>query len=109
MWDFSIGRTLGLLAQTFPFILLRMVVYFGITIAYIVATGAGAAIGYGVGHVSDDPAAFSIGLDSLVRMRERPDRWLVELAGAVERLGPVPTWEANVALAAAADDPAAVN
>ncbi len=50
----------------------------------------------------DDPAAFSIGLDSLVRMGERPDRWLVELAGAVERLGPVPTWEADVALAAAA-------
>jgi len=60
MWDFSIGRTLGLLAQTFPFILLRMLVYFGITIGYLVATGAGAAIGYGVGHVSDDPAAFSI-------------------------------------------------
>ena len=50
----------------------------------------------------DDPAAFSIGLDSLVRMGERPDRWLVELAGAVERLGPVLTWEADVALAAAA-------
>lgn len=60
MWDFSIGRTLGLLAQTFPFILLRMAVYFGITLAYLVATGAGAGIGYGVGHVSDDPAAFSI-------------------------------------------------
>ena len=29
-------------------------------------------------------------------------RWLPELAGAVERLGPVPTWEADVALAAAA-------
>jgi hypothetical protein len=60
MWDFSVGRTIGLLAQTFPFILLRMLVYFGITFAYIVATGGGAAIGYGVGHVSDDPAAFSI-------------------------------------------------
>jgi hypothetical protein len=60
MWDFSIGRTLGLLAQTYPFILLRMLVYFGITFAYIVATGGGAAIGYGIGHVSDDPAAFSI-------------------------------------------------
>ncbi|MBX9457738.1 MAG: hypothetical protein KL863_17905 [Rhizobium sp.] len=59
MWDFSIGRTLGLLARTFPFILLRMLVYFGITFAYIVATGGGAAIGYGVGHVSDDPTAFS--------------------------------------------------
>ena len=60
MWDFSIGRTLGLMAHTFPFILLRMAVYFGITIAYIAATGAGAAIGYGVGHISDDPASFGI-------------------------------------------------
>jgi hypothetical protein len=60
MWDFSIGRTLGLLAQTYPFILLRMLVYFGITFAYIVATGGGAAIGYGVGHVSDDPMAFTL-------------------------------------------------
>jgi hypothetical protein len=60
MWDFSIGRTLGLLAQTYPFILLRMLVYFGITFAYVVATGGGAAIGYGVGHVSDDPTAFTL-------------------------------------------------
>lgn len=60
MWDFSIGRTLGLLAQTYPFILLRMLVYFGITFAYIVATGGGAAIGYGGGHVSDDPMAFTL-------------------------------------------------
>jgi hypothetical protein len=59
MWDFSISRTLGLLAQTYPFILLRMAVYFGITFAFIVATGGGAAIGYGVGHVSDDPTAFT--------------------------------------------------
>lgn len=60
MWDFSVGHTLGLLVRTFPFILLRMLVYFGITFAYIVATGGGAAVGYGIGHVSDDPAAFSI-------------------------------------------------
>jgi hypothetical protein len=58
MWDFSVNRTLGLMVQTLPFILMRMVVYFGITIAYLVATGAGALVGYGVGHVSDDPGAF---------------------------------------------------
>ena len=45
MWDFSIGRTLGLLARTYPFILLRMLVYFGITFAYLVATGAVAGVG----------------------------------------------------------------
>lgn len=60
MWDFSISRTLGLLMRTLPFILLRMLVYFGITSAYIAATGGGAAIGYGVGHISDDPTAFSV-------------------------------------------------
>lgn len=60
MWDFSIGRTFGLMVQTLPFILMRMAVYFGITLAYLVAVGAGALVGYGVGHVSEDPAVFSI-------------------------------------------------
>jgi hypothetical protein len=55
MWDFSIGNTLGLMARTFPFILFRMLVFFGITIAYIAATGTGGAIGYGVGNISTDP------------------------------------------------------
>ena len=55
MWDFSIGQSLSIMARTWPFIVLRMVVYFGITLAYIVAMGAGAGIGYGVGHVMADP------------------------------------------------------
>jgi hypothetical protein len=55
MWDFSIGTTLGLMARTFPFILFRMLVFFGITTAYIAATGTGGAIGYGVGNISTDP------------------------------------------------------
>jgi hypothetical protein len=50
MWDFSIGRALGLMMQTLPFILMRMVVYFGITIAYVIATGGASVIGYGVGQ-----------------------------------------------------------
>lgn len=29
MWDFTVGRALGLMAKTLPFILLRMAVYFG--------------------------------------------------------------------------------
>ena len=57
MWDFSISGTLGLMARTFPFILFRMLVFFGITIAYIAATGTGGAIGYGVGNISTDPDA----------------------------------------------------
>ncbi len=58
MWDFSVGRTIGLMLQTLPFIVMRMIVYFGITIAYLVAIGAGGLVGYGVGHIGDDPAAF---------------------------------------------------
>ncbi|EKF19887.1 hypothetical protein [Nitratireductor pacificus] len=55
MWDFDIGRTLAIMARTWPFIAFRMIVYFGITAAYIFATGAGAGVGYGVGHVTSDP------------------------------------------------------
>jgi hypothetical protein len=55
MWDFEIGRSVSIMVRTWPFIVLRMIVYFGITLAYIVATGAGASVGYGVGHISTDP------------------------------------------------------
>jgi hypothetical protein len=55
MWDFSISKTLGIMVKTMPFILFRMVVFFGITIAYIAATGTGGAIGYGIGNISSDP------------------------------------------------------
>ena len=61
MWDFSIGRTIGILLQTLPFILLRMAIYFGITLAFILATGPGAGIGYGVGNLSEDPGGFAVG------------------------------------------------
>ena len=61
MWDFSIGRTIGILLQTLPFILLRMAIYFGITLAFILATGTGAGIGYGVGNLSEDPGGFAVG------------------------------------------------
>lgn len=53
MWDFSIGQALGLMARTAPFILFRVVVYFGITLALILATGTGAGIGWGVGAMGD--------------------------------------------------------
>ena len=61
MWDFDIGRTLGVMARTWPFIALRLVVYFAITLGYVIATGTGAGVGYGLGHLSDDPGAFAIG------------------------------------------------
>jgi hypothetical protein len=62
MWDFEIGRTLGIMARTWPFVLLRMIVYLAITLAYVAATGAGTGLGYGVGHVmgdGDGPIAFA--------------------------------------------------
>ncbi|MER8922527.1 hypothetical protein [Mesorhizobium sp. M0802] len=55
MWDFEIGRSVFIMIRTWPFIVFRMIVYFGITLAYIVATGSGASVGYGVGHISTDP------------------------------------------------------
>ncbi len=60
MWDFDIGRTLGIMARTWPFIVLRLLVYFGFTAAYVLAIGGGAGIGYGVGQISDDPGSFAI-------------------------------------------------
>lgn len=53
MWDFSIGRSFSLLMRTLPFVLLRAAVYFGITLAYILATGTGVGIGWGVGAFGD--------------------------------------------------------
>jgi len=44
MWDFSIRRTIGILARTMPFILMRMAIYFVITLAFILAPRAD--IGY---------------------------------------------------------------
>lgn len=54
MWDFSISGALGMMARTMPFIVLRMAVYFGIAVGYVLVTGTGAGIGYGVGAVGDD-------------------------------------------------------
>lgn len=50
MWDFSISKALGLMVWTAPFILLRLLVYFGISAALVLITGAGAGIGYGIGQ-----------------------------------------------------------
>lgn len=49
MWDFSVGRSLSLMAQTAPFIVFRLIVYFGIAVAFVLVTGVGAGIGWGVG------------------------------------------------------------
>ena len=54
MWDFSIGTALGIMRKTAPYIVFRMIVYFGIALAYVLATGTGAGIGYGIGGFGDD-------------------------------------------------------
>lgn len=54
MWDFSIGRTLGLMGQTLPFLIFRMIVYFGVAAAFVIVTGVGAGVGWGIGAFGDD-------------------------------------------------------
>ena len=54
MWDFDIGRSLSALLRTLPFVLLRMAIYFGVALAYILVTGTSAGIGYGIGAIGDD-------------------------------------------------------
>ena len=53
MTNFSISRALGLMRKTAPFIAFRVLVYFGIAAAYVIATGTGAGIGWGVGAFGD--------------------------------------------------------
>ena len=49
MWDFRLGQAIGLMFKTLPFIIFRLVVYFGIALAYVLMTGVGAGVGWGVG------------------------------------------------------------
>lgn len=53
MWDFSLVNAVKLMGRTFPFIVLRLLVYVGIALAYILITGMGAGIGYGVTSFGD--------------------------------------------------------
>lgn len=57
MWDFSFTKAIGMVIKTLPFVILRMLVYFGIGFAYLVTIGAGALVGYGFGHIGSSPDA----------------------------------------------------
>lgn len=57
MKDFNFGEVLGLLKQTAPFLVFRFLIYFGITLAFVLITGTGAGIGYGIGVVADNAPA----------------------------------------------------
>ncbi len=49
MLDFDIGKTFGAMVKTMPFLLLRILVYAGIAIGYVIATGVGAGLGAAFG------------------------------------------------------------
>ena len=57
MWDFSFGRAVAMVLQTAPYLGLRLLVFFGIAIAYLTATGIGAVMGYGFGFMAGSPDA----------------------------------------------------
>jgi hypothetical protein len=52
--NFSIGEALRLMRETWPFLVFRAAVYFGIALAYVLATGTGAGIGWTVGLFGSD-------------------------------------------------------
>ena len=57
MKDFSIREIIGLLVKTTPFLVFRFLIYFGITLAFVLVTGAGAGVGYGIGSIAGDAAS----------------------------------------------------
>lgn len=67
MWDFSFFRACGLVIRTSPFILLRIIVYFGMAFAYVFFTGVGVGVGYGIGAFGTDAfQANAAGIGGLV-------------------------------------------
>lgn len=57
MWDFSLSGALAAMRKTAPFIVFRMLVYFGIALLYILATGLGSGLGYGLTSFGDNPGS----------------------------------------------------
>lgn len=55
--DFSFSGVLGLMGKTVPFLVFRFLIYFGITLGFVLITGTGAGIGYGIGRIADNAAA----------------------------------------------------
>ncbi len=54
MADFSVSTSINLMRQTAPFVAFRVIVYFSIAVAYVLVTGAGAGIGWGIGAFGDE-------------------------------------------------------
>jgi hypothetical protein len=55
MWDFNLAKAIGVMVQTWPFIVFRMAVYFGIGLAYVFSVGAGAGTGWVLNYLTADP------------------------------------------------------
>lgn len=51
MWSFSILRSLGLVLSTWPFVVLRLLVLGGLSLAFLVAVTVGAGLGWGIGAI----------------------------------------------------------
>jgi hypothetical protein len=60
MMDFKLGGVLTLMARTLPFLVFRFLVYVGISLAYVLAIGGGAGIGWLIGNIGNDPGAYSV-------------------------------------------------
>jgi hypothetical protein len=92
MGDFSIGASLALVLRTWPFLLVRAAVYFGIAAAFAVAAGGGAGIGWAIGALGGPagrvPGAFwgaMAGIAAVALML----RWLREYLLYLVRAGHV--------------------
>ena len=57
MWDFKLSQVFSLLLRTLPFLLLRLVVYAGITLAYLIGIGGGSGVGWVIGRAGGIDAA----------------------------------------------------
>lgn len=57
MMDFKLGEVISLIGRTLPFLIFRFLIYFGITLAYVLITGIGAGLGYGIGGIGGEPEA----------------------------------------------------
>lgn len=73
MWDFDFGKAIAMVLKTLPFIALRIAVFVGIGLTYVLVVGFGVVLGLAFGAVfSPDPAigaiwggAIGLGLTSI--------------------------------------------
>jgi hypothetical protein len=57
MKDFSFMDVLGLMRKTAPFLIFRFLIYFAITLCFVLITGTGAGVGYGIGYIANNAPA----------------------------------------------------